>query len=57
MRLSPFTPANDFVDSDKQRVQDAVLEKQKDRPVGQVFAPQSNWKELLDAVADVYIGV
>jgi hypothetical protein len=38
-------------------VQDAVLEKQKDKPAGQVFNSKFDYNELLDAVADVYIGV
>lgn len=46
-----------FVYSDKQRVQDAVLEKEKDKPVSQVFDGRFSWAALLDAVADVYLGV
>ena len=42
---------------DKKRVQDAVLEKQKGKPIGQVFGAKMNWQEMLDAVSDVYIGV
>ena len=38
-------------------MQDAVLEKQKDKPIGQVFGAKMNWQEMLDAVSDVYIGV
>ncbi|KAK4549214.1 hypothetical protein LTR36_007672 [Oleoguttula mirabilis] len=40
----------------KRRVQDAILEKQKDKPIGQVFNAKFHWHEMLDAVADVYIG-
>ncbi|KAH9822844.1 protein CWH43-like [Teratosphaeria destructans] len=41
---------------DKKRVQDAVLEKQRDKPVGQVFSAKFDVNHLLDAVADVYVG-
>ncbi|KAI7550925.1 calcofluor white hypersensitive protein [Hortaea werneckii] len=41
---------------DKQRVQDAVLEKEKNKPVGQVFNSSARWQEALDAVCDVFIG-
>ncbi|KAF2470272.1 calcofluor white hypersensitive protein-like protein [Lindgomyces ingoldianus] len=37
-------------------VSGAVLEKQKDREVGQVFAGGFSWPRLLDAAADVYNG-
>ncbi|CAK4033589.1 probable FGF receptor activating 1 [Lecanosticta acicola] len=33
-----------------------VLEKQKDKPVGQVFSPLFSWDDLLDAAAEVYLG-
>lgn len=42
---------------DNQRVSDAVLEKEKDKPIGQVFDHRFSWAALLDAVADVYLGV
>lgn len=42
---------------DKKRVADAVLEKQKDKPVGQVFDQRFSWDEMIDALADVYLGV
>lgn len=42
---------------DQQRVADAVLEKQKDKPIGQVFDGRFSWDAMLDAVADVYLGV
>ncbi|KAF2862244.1 hypothetical protein K470DRAFT_229012 [Piedraia hortae CBS 480.64] len=38
------------------RVQDAVLEKQKDKPVGMVFGPKFNADDMLDALADTYVG-
>jgi hypothetical protein len=41
----------------KQSVSDAVLEKEKDKPIGQVFDGRFSWAALLDAVADVYLGV
>ena len=48
----------DFVISrDSKRAQDTFLETQKDKPIGQVFDTQFRWGEMLDAVADVYIGV
>jgi len=40
-----------------QSVSDAVLEKEKDKPIGQVFDGRFSWPALLDAVADVYLGV
>jgi hypothetical protein len=40
-----------------QSVSDAVLEKEKDKPIGQVFDGRFSWAALLDAVADVYLGV
>lgn len=42
---------------DKKRVSDAVLEKEKNRPIGQVFDARFSWAEMADAVADVYLGV
>jgi hypothetical protein len=41
----------------KQSVADAVLEKEKDKPIGQVFDGRFSWAALLDALADVYLGV
>jgi hypothetical protein len=41
----------------QQSVSDAVLEKEKDKPIGQVFDGRFSWAALLDAVADVYLGV
>ncbi|KAI7664378.1 calcofluor white hypersensitive protein, partial [Hortaea werneckii] len=41
---------------DKQRVHDAVLEKEKNKPAGQVFNSSARWQEALDAVCDVFIG-
>lgn len=41
----------------KQSVSDAVLEKEKGKPIGQVFDGRFSWAALLDAVADVYLGV
>jgi len=41
----------------KQSVSDAILEKEKDKPIGQVFDGRFSWAALLDAVADVYLGV
>jgi hypothetical protein len=46
-----------YIDRDKKRVADAVLEKEKNRPVGQVFDARFSWSDMLDAVADVYLGV
>lgn len=46
-----------MVSSDKQRVSDAILEKEKDKPVGQVFDGRFSWSALFDTVADVYLGV
>jgi hypothetical protein len=40
-----------------QSVSDAVLEKEKDKPIGQVFDGRFSWAALLDAAADVYLGV
>ena len=34
----------------------AVLEKEKDKPIGKVFNTRFNWPELADAAADVYLG-
>ena len=45
------------IDRDNKRVADAVLEKEKNRPVGQVFDARFSWPDMLDAVADVYLGV
>lgn len=42
---------------DKQRVADRVLEKEKDKPIGQVFDGRFSWDAMLDAIADVYLGV
>ncbi|KAK4556251.1 Protein cwh43 [Recurvomyces mirabilis] len=41
---------------DNKQVQDAVLEKQKDMPIGQVFDHKFDVNELADAAADVYLG-
>nr|POE48651.1 protein cwh43 [Quercus suber] len=41
---------------DKSRVSDRVLEKEKDKPIGQVFDGRFSWPEMLDALADVYVG-
>lgn len=46
-----------IIHSDKQRVHDAVLEKEKNKPVGQVFNSSARWQEALDAVCDAFIGV
>ena len=46
-----------YIDRDKKRVADAVLEKEKNRAVGQVFDARFSWSEMLDALADVYLGV
>ena len=42
---------------DKSRVADRVLEKEKNRQIGQVFDAGFKVSEMLDAVADVYMGV
>ncbi|KAL8900557.1 MAG: hypothetical protein Q9192_001001 [Flavoplaca navasiana] len=39
-----------------QQVADAVLQKEKDKPIGNVFGAQFLWAEALDAAADVYNG-
>jgi len=36
---------------------DRVLEKEKDKQVGQVFSAGFSWSEMFDALADVYLGV
>lgn len=41
----------------REKVSDAVLEKEKDKPVGQVFDAGFSWAEMLNAAADVYLGV
>ncbi|KAK3720608.1 Protein cwh43 [Vermiconidia calcicola] len=40
----------------KTRVADAVLEKEKNKPVGQIFDAGFSWPEMADASADVYMG-
>lgn len=58
--LSPLVPIHMLtwrVQRDKKRVADAVLEKEKNRPVGQVFDARFSWADMADAVADVYLGV
>lgn len=40
-----------------EKVADRVLEKEKDRQVGQVFNAAFSWQDMLDAMADVYLGV
>ncbi|GAB7363365.1 hypothetical protein MBLNU230_g3645t1 [Neophaeotheca triangularis] len=40
-----------------EKVSDAVLEKEKDKPVGQVFDAGFSWAEMLNAAADVYLGL
>ena len=47
----------DALDNSKSRVADKILEKEKDKPVGQVFDIRFSWDLLLDAAADVYLGV
>ena len=42
---------------DKARASDRVLEKEKDKPVGQVFNASFSWTEMIDAIAAVYLGV
>ncbi|KAI9827631.1 MAG: hypothetical protein M1819_006920 [Sarea resinae] len=37
-------------------VSDAVLEKEKEKPIGRVFGEGFSWAEAIDAVADVYNG-
>ncbi|KAI9809632.1 MAG: hypothetical protein M1825_000064 [Sarcosagium campestre] len=41
---------------DKKPAADAVLEKVKDKPVGQAFGESFSWAEALDTVAEVYNG-
>jgi hypothetical protein len=42
---------------DKKNLADSVLTHEKDKPIGQVFDARFSWDELLDAAADVYLGV
>lgn len=42
---------------DNARVADKILEKEKDKPVGQVFDAGFSAAEMLDAVAATYLGV
>lgn len=43
---------------DKNRVAERVMEKQKDKSViGQVYIDRFSWGEMIDALADVYLGV
>ncbi|KAJ9624163.1 Protein cwh43 [Taxawa tesnikishii (nom. ined.)] len=37
-------------------VSDKIAEKEKDKPVGQVFSTAFSWPAMLDALADVYTG-
>ncbi|KAL8821686.1 MAG: hypothetical protein Q9223_000323 [Gallowayella weberi] len=39
-----------------QQVADALLEQEKDKPIGRVVGSDIRWTEALDAVADIYIG-
>lgn len=56
-RLRPNTLTYFSFISDKERVADAVLEKEKDKPIGQVFDSRFSWELMLDAMSDVYLGV
>lgn len=38
-------------------VSDKIVEMEKDKPVGQVFSAGFSRDDMLDALADVYIGV
>jgi hypothetical protein len=38
-------------------VSDTIIEKEKDGPIGQVFDARFSWSGLMDAAADVYLGV
>ncbi|KAB8343113.1 hypothetical protein FH972_022706 [Carpinus fangiana] len=42
--------------SDNKRLADAVLEKEKDKEIAQVFDKGFSWSEAFDALADVYCG-
>lgn len=42
---------------DSKRVSDAVLEKEKNKALSQVFQPRFSWPDMIDAIADVYLGV
>lgn len=46
-----------IVRRDKQRIADKALERNKDKPIGLVFDHSFSWDEMLDAAADVYLGV
>lgn len=48
---------DDCTRSNSKPVADAVLEKEKDKPIAQVFDTRFSWDELADAAADVYLGV
>ncbi|KAI9822117.1 MAG: hypothetical protein M1832_003119 [Thelocarpon impressellum] len=41
---------------DYRKVADAVLEKEKDKPIGQTFGGVFTWNEAIDAAADIYNG-
>lgn len=43
--------------SDNKRLADAVLEKEKDKEIAQVFDKGFSWSEAFDALADIYCGV
>ncbi|KAL8735637.1 MAG: hypothetical protein Q9166_000806 [cf. Caloplaca sp. 2 TL-2023] len=45
-----------FSRGNKQQVADAVLKKEKDKPIGKVFGANLLWADALDAAADVYNG-
>ncbi|KAF7196194.1 Protein CWH43 [Pseudocercospora fuligena] len=45
-----------WLPKEKNRVADKALERQKDKPIGQVFNDRFSWDEMLDAAADVYLG-
>lgn len=44
-------------DRDKSRVADRVLEKERNKQIGRVFDAKFSSSEMIDAVADVYLGV
>ena len=47
---------NPGLTSNQPRIADAVLEKEKEKPIGEVFGSGFSASEALDAVADVYNG-
>jgi len=51
-----MTADQSCIDRDKTRVADDIIEKNKDKAVGQVFNSRFYASEMFDALADVYLG-